>query len=86
VALVGLTRVPYQEYYGRDWPLVETTDQLAGLRLGGEGRAWVLYTLPIYVESRYPALWNTLKSECAPQKIFRGTMGGGEVYVCRIGE
>jgi mannosyltransferase len=83
VALVGLTTIPYQNYYGRDWPSVETPAQLAALRQPGHA-TWVLYTIPIFVESRYPELWNTLRSECTQPKVFRGSMGGGEVYVCRV--
>ena len=83
VALVGLTTIPYQKYYGRNWPGVETPVQLEALRRPGQS-TWVLYTIPIYVASRYPELWNTLQRECAQPKVFRGTMGGGEVYVCRV--
>jgi mannosyltransferase len=83
VALVGLTNIPYQQYYGRDWPQVDTPAQLEALEKPGQ-TTWVLYTIPIFVESRYPALWNTLQTECAQPKVFRGTMGGGEVYVCRV--
>jgi len=83
VALVGLTAIPYQKYYGRNWPGVESSVQLEALRRPGQS-TWVLYTIPIYVASRYPKLWNTLQRECAQPKVFRGTMGGGEVYVCRV--
>jgi 4-amino-4-deoxy-L-arabinose transferase-like glycosyltransferase len=83
VALVGLTNIPYQNYYGRDWPQVDTPAQLAALEKPGQA-TWVLYTIPIFVESRYPALWNTLQTECAQPKVFRGTMGGGEVFVCKV--
>ncbi|MBI3661806.1 MAG: glycosyltransferase family 39 protein [Acidobacteria bacterium] len=82
VVLVGLTTIPYQRYYGRDWPSVETPTQLAARRTPGHA-TWVLYTIPIYVQSRYPELWNILRSEFTTVKIFRGTMGGGEVYVCK---
>jgi mannosyltransferase len=83
VALVGLTSIPYQSYYGRNWPAVKTPAQLEDLRRPGHA-TWVLYTIPIYIESRYPDLWNTIKSECGQPKVFRGSMGGGEVYVCRV--
>jgi len=83
VALVGLTTIPYQKYYGRNWPGVESPAQLEALRRSGQS-TWVLYTIPIHVASRYPELWNTLQRECAQPKVFRGTMGGGEVYVCRV--
>jgi hypothetical protein len=83
VALVGLTTIPYRNYYDRDWPSVQTPAQLAALHQPGQA-TWVLYTIPIYVESRYPELWNTLRSECAQPKVFRGSMGGGEFYVCRV--
>jgi uncharacterized membrane protein len=84
IRLAGLTTMPYQQYYKRDWPAVETPGQLEDAQRAAGGRVWVLYTLPIYIESRYPELWNTLRSQCTTQKIFRGTMGGGEVYVCRV--
>jgi uncharacterized membrane protein len=82
VVLIGLTRLPYQEYYRRDWPAVESAAELEGLRARG-GATWALYTLPIYVQSRYPELWNILQRDFRTVRVFRGTMGGGEVYVCR---
>jgi hypothetical protein len=86
IRLAGLTAMPYQQYYKREWSAIETPQQLEDAQLAGAGRVWVLYTLPIYIESRYPELWNTLRSRCTTQKIFRGTMGGGEIYVCRVGD
>jgi hypothetical protein len=82
VVLIGLTRLPYQDYYRRPWPAVETPEQLAAASAGG-GTVWALYTLPIYVESRYPALWNIVQRDFRTVRVFRGTMGGGEVYVGR---
>lgn len=83
VVLAGLTVLPYQKYYGRRWPAVESPEQLAEVRARSEN-VWVLYTIPIYIQSRFPALWNILQQECKTEKVFRGTMGGGEVFVCRL--
>ena len=84
VLLVGLTRIPYQKYYQQDWTFVETPEALRAAEANSmSGRVWVLYTIPIYDESRYPALWNVLKTEYTTVKVCRGTMGGGEIYLCR---
>jgi 4-amino-4-deoxy-L-arabinose transferase-like glycosyltransferase len=82
IVLAGLAAIPYQKYYGRNWTQVETPAQLETIR-GQSQATWVLYTLPIHLKSRYPELWHTIESEFPTVKVFRGTMGGGEVIVCR---
>jgi hypothetical protein len=82
VVLIGLTELPYRRFYQRDWPVVKSPAELDAAR-ATSGATWALYTLPIFVESRYPDLWNILQRDFRTVKVFRGTMGGGEVYVCR---
>lgn len=81
VALAGLAVFPYRDYYKRDWPAVSTRAELAVVR--GEGRLWLLYASPIFVQSRQPEIWNAIETEFEQVKVFRGTMGDGEIYVCR---
>lgn len=85
VLVAGLARLPYQRYYARDWAAVETREQLETARADGQG-AWLLYASPIFLESRQPELWNTIQSEFTTVRVFRGTLGGGEVYVCRAND
>ena len=65
-----------------DWPAVETRAQLDAVR--GPARAtWLLYTFPVFLESRHPEVWNAVHSEFATVRVFRGTIGDGGIYVCR---
>ncbi len=82
VVLAGLTVLPYTEYYGRDWAVVETREQLDAIRKQSNV-TWLVYTLPIHFRSRYPELWLEIKESFTIVKEFRGTMGGGEVVLCR---
>lgn len=82
VALAGLAVFPYREYYKRDWPAVATRAELDAARVAGQ-RIWLVYASPIFVQSRQPEIWNTLRTEFEEVRVFRGTMGDGAVYVCR---
>lgn len=82
VVLTGLARMPYQHFYGRDWPAIETHAELDAVRSQGRP-VWLLYTLPIHVQSRFPEVWEVIQTEFETVRIFPGTLGGGELYVCR---
>jgi hypothetical protein len=43
----------------------------------------VVYTLPIELRAVHPALWDVLTTDFETDRIFWGTLGGGEVYVSR---
>lgn len=82
VFTVGMTSLPYHRYFGRNWLWVDTAEELERLRAGHQ-RAWLLYTLPTYLQSRHPDLWDTIGSDFETVRVFRGTLGDGEIYVCR---
>jgi 4-amino-4-deoxy-L-arabinose transferase-like glycosyltransferase len=82
VVLAGLAVFPYQSYYGRDWPAVETRAQLDAAR-SAAGNTWLLYWSPIYVQSRQPEIWNAIHNDFSTVDTFRGTLGDGQIYVCR---
>ena len=82
VVIVGLTAIPYRDYYGRDWQEVESAGELEALRARGT-RVWLLYTSPIHLRARYPGIWNIIQSEFTTVRVFRGTLGNGEVYLCQ---
>jgi hypothetical protein len=82
IVTVGLTNRVYREFYHRSFETVTTLDQF--LRIRAEGQPmWVLYTLERYIEARAPDLMRTLRTECAHEAVFRGTVGQGDVTVCR---
>jgi hypothetical protein len=82
VITVGLTTMPYRDYYQRDWQAVESMGELQALRARGT-RVWLLYTSPIHLRARYPDIWNIIQSEFTTVRVFRGTLGNGEIYLCQ---
>jgi 4-amino-4-deoxy-L-arabinose transferase-like glycosyltransferase len=81
VVVVGLAEHVYPTYYAPSWPVADTREQLAALR-SPSGRTFVVYTLPIELRAVHPGIWKTLQSDFETDRIFWGTLGGGEVYVC----
>jgi hypothetical protein len=43
---------------------------------------WLGYTLPIEVKAYRPDIWRIVERDFEIVKIFPGTLGDGEVYVC----
>lgn len=83
IVTAGQATYAYREFYQRRWESVEGVDQLQTIR--GRGAAvWVLYTLPRYLELRDPDLVALLRRECPVAGVFHGTLGGGDVTVCRL--
>lgn len=82
VVLAGLAKYPYQSYFGRGWPAVETRAQIEAAR-PRDSATWLLYTFPVYLRSMYPEVWNAVQSDFAVVKVFRGTIGDADVVVCR---
>jgi mannosyltransferase len=82
VVVVGLAEHVYPPYYAPSWPVAQTTGQLAALA-SNTGQTFVVYTLPIELRAVHPDIWQTLEKDFQTDRIFWGTLGGGEVYVCR---
>jgi hypothetical protein len=82
VVVVGLAEHVYPTYYAPSWPVARTPEELAALR-SQTGSTFVVYTLPIELRAVHPGVWKTLESDFEISRVFWGTLGGGEVYVCR---
>ena len=82
VLLGGLGVFPYTRYFQRDWQPVATRAEVDAARAAGK-RVWLLTTFPIYLKSRHPDVWETLERDFTLVKVFRGTIGDGEVRVYR---
>jgi hypothetical protein len=80
VSTAGLAIFPLSRYYGASWaPLTQLRDLDS---LPGEGaRVWLVYSFPEYMA---PDLVATVRDRCVPQRVFRGTVGNGDVIVCTI--
>jgi hypothetical protein len=79
----GVPADPYGSLWNLPWPNVENAQQLAAARETAP-RTWVLYTFPRYLESRLPDVAAVIQRECKQTRIFRGTVGGGDIVVCTL--
>jgi uncharacterized membrane protein len=79
----GVPADPYATLWNLPWPNVENARQLAQAR-DAAPRTWVLYTFPRYLESRSPDIADVIRRECRPARVFRGTVGGGDIVVCTL--
>lgn len=80
VVTVDLTRLPYDRYYGRDWPAVDAAAGLEAIERA-HPRTWVLYTFPIRLSAELPDVWARLGAAYDTAAVFPGTVGGGAVVV-----
>jgi mannosyltransferase len=82
VVSVGLASLVYSSYYAPSWQVAKTPDELASIRAKGT-RTFLVYTLPVALKSADPDIWKIVQSDFETLRIFPGTLGGGEVVVCR---
>ncbi len=83
VVSTGVPADPYTQLWNLPWPNVENVRQLEQAR-DAAPRTWVLYTFPRYLESRSPDIAAVIQRECRPARVFRGTVGGGDIVVCTL--
>lgn len=82
VVSVGLASLVYSLYYAPSWSMAKTKEDLAAIDSNG-APTYVVYTLPVALKSANPDIWEVVQKDFDTVKIFPGTLGGGEVYVCR---
>jgi hypothetical protein len=82
VAVAGLAEHAYAPYYAPSWQVVRTPNDLAALR-STASRTFLVYTLPIELKAAHADLWKVIQADFETDRVFWGTLGGGEVYVGR---
>jgi hypothetical protein len=82
VVSVGLAGGVYRRYLAQHWAVVETESELAAIQSEHE-TVWLVYTIPIQVKAYCPEIWDEVEKDYQVVKVFPGTLGGGEVYVCQ---
>jgi 4-amino-4-deoxy-L-arabinose transferase-like glycosyltransferase len=82
VVAVGLAGVAYKSYFAPNWAVAQTESELDSVRSGNKN-VWLIYTIPVEVKAYRRDIWETIQTEFAVVKVFPGTLGGGEVVVCR---
>jgi len=82
VVAVGLAGVAYKSYFAPTWSVAQTESELDALRHGNK-TVWLIYTLPVEVKAYRPDVWQTIQKDFSVVRVFPGTLGGGEIVVCR---
>lgn len=82
VAVTGVTDFAFHRYLGRDAAVVTTASDLAELRQ--THTVWIAWAFPRYLAAAAPGFLETLDRDCTRAAVFRGTIGGGDVHVCRL--
>lgn len=83
VLLAGLTVYPFQHYFQKPWQAVESEAQLDSL-IREKKETWLLYTFPVFIQSRYPDVWEAIRDRFKVIKVFPGTIGDGDIFVCKF--
>lgn len=83
IVTVGVVATaPYNSLYNVDWEEAETLEELNSIRNRAK-RTWLVYTMPLYLQSEYPEIMSNIKSDFKIEKQFYGTLGDGTIVVCR---
>ena len=75
---------PFRRLYRQDWPNAQNLRELDAAR-SPDRQTWILYTMPRYLAAGAPELAAAIRRECPDPRVFRGTIGGGDVFVCALG-
>ncbi|MGH7447804.1 MAG: hypothetical protein ACRELT_09615, partial [Longimicrobiales bacterium] len=81
--LIAGAHYPYSTYYQLDWQPISSVEEVAVRRHAGLP-VWVVYMQPRYIEKDAPGLVAAIEAECVDRRAFHGTVGGGEIIVCRL--
>jgi mannosyltransferase len=82
VVAVGLAGVAYRSYFAPSWSVAQTDAELEVVKRG-KSNVWLIYTLPVEVKAYRKEVWQRIQSDFTVVKVFPGTLGGGEIIVCR---
>ena len=82
IVAVGLAARVYGGYFAPHWTAVQEYEPLQQARRKHKN-TWLVYTLPIEIRAFQPRVWETIERDFKVVKVFPGTLGEGEVFVCR---
>ncbi|MFB3903305.1 MAG: glycosyltransferase family 39 protein [Acidobacteriota bacterium] len=83
VTTVGLAGFTYEKLYRKAWPGVQTLAQLDAIRARAT-RTWLIYTFPPEVRAVYPDIMAEVDRDFRTMRVFPGSVGSGDVFVCRF--
>ena len=80
VVALGIADFPFNGYYKKGWPRVDTVAELEAIEATG-ARTWVVYTMPVHARTVYADVLRHLEERYTPATAFVGTLNGGGVIV-----
>ena len=83
IVAVGLAGKVYSTYFAPEWLYAEELSDLTESRRLSSGPVWLVYTIPVEVRAGHPEIWRAIEDDFEVVKVFYGSLGAGEVYVCR---
>jgi uncharacterized membrane protein len=82
IVTTDVTGKIYGPFYHTTWRDVRSDAELEALR--SQTPVWLIYTFPRYLMKYDPKLAATVERECRSARVFPGTVGGGDIIVCRL--
>lgn len=83
IVTAGAAAWPYKNIYGVTWPEMKHASDLEEQRRNADN-VWIVYTFARYMEVSAPEVLTIIRQDCVDEKYFPGTLGGGEIIVCRL--
>lgn len=83
IVTAGAAAQPYRVYYGVNWPEMKVAADIENA-MNGKNKLWMLYTFSRYMKKSAPDIYTIIDQGCREKKRFRGTLGGGDIIVCRL--
>jgi mannosyltransferase len=81
VVAVGLAGTAYSRYFAPSWLDAQTRTDLDNIR-HQHSNLWLVYTIPAQLHSLDPEFLREVESDFKVVRVFRGTLGGGDILVC----
>ncbi len=80
VVMLDMSILPYEEYRGREWAIVEDAAELARVE-ETHARTWLVYTFPARLQALQPDVWDRMRADYREAARFPGTVRGGDIVV-----
>jgi 4-amino-4-deoxy-L-arabinose transferase-like glycosyltransferase len=82
IVAVGLAGIAYSRYFAPGWLIAQSERELEQVQRE-HSHLWLVYTIPTQLRAFSMEFWKAIQREFEVVKVFPGTLGDGEIYVCR---
>ena len=83
IVTAGVAAWPYKFFYGVDWLEMKFESDFERVK-SLKGQLWMVYTFGRYMKMSAPEVYTIVDRDCQDRKHFYGTLGGGDLIVCRL--